>query len=302
MASRKPKTSDGQGIDDQIIGGIRAIMSPWLGTPPGELPVITRTKELERETANMMDQQFAGGMIGAGVKGNKALAKQAAINAAALGVGYGVGKAVGAVAGAYQTAKSTSLVNSKNIPLFHGGPSVLKGNTINPSFQTPSTKMLNQQAISSIPSRVETLAEKVRFMQNNLNVADSYASKNVAETLQGISKNQQSIKQIETWGAKAKKTNYFTAVDDPSNTYQQGGSIYVINPKKTDVQIGFGPSSEFQVAGKQRPIAKIPVVKTGAGEYDSNAVNKARQIAERLQKQNARKVILQETLKNLKRR
>jgi len=89
MATRKPK-----GIDDQIIGGIRSIMSPWLGSPPTELPQVTQFKALQRETANMLDQTLAGGMIGAGIKGPKALAKQAAVNAAALGTGYIAGKVV----------------------------------------------------------------------------------------------------------------------------------------------------------------------------------------------------------------
>lgn len=92
MAQRKPKTSDGEGIDDKIIGGIRQIMSPWLGTPPGEQPAVTQGKALARGAANMLDQNLAGGMIGAGVKGNKALAKQAGVNAAALGAGYVAGK------------------------------------------------------------------------------------------------------------------------------------------------------------------------------------------------------------------
>ena len=89
MASRKPK-----GIDDQIIGGIRQIMSPWLGTPPAQNNKVTQAQGLARGAANMLDQNLAGGMIGAGVRGPGALAKQAGVNAAALGVGYGVGKVV----------------------------------------------------------------------------------------------------------------------------------------------------------------------------------------------------------------
>ena len=85
MAARKPK-----GIADDIVGGIQDIVSPWLGTPPGEARQVTQGKALARGAAETLDQTFAGGMIGAGVKGDKALAKQAAINAAAMGVGYGV--------------------------------------------------------------------------------------------------------------------------------------------------------------------------------------------------------------------
>ena len=96
MAQRKPKTSEG--IDDKIIGGIRQIMSPWLGTPPAQNNKVTQAQGLARTAAQTLDQTLAGGMIGAGVKGNKALAKQAAVNAAALGVGYVAGKTVQKVA------------------------------------------------------------------------------------------------------------------------------------------------------------------------------------------------------------
>ena len=87
MAQRKPK-----GIDDQIIGGIRQIMSPWLGTPPAQNNKVTQAQGLARTAAQTLDQTFAGGMIGAGVQGNKALVKQAAVNVAALGAGYVAGK------------------------------------------------------------------------------------------------------------------------------------------------------------------------------------------------------------------
>ena len=89
MASRKPK-----GIVDDIYKGVTNIVSPWLGTPPGELPQVTEFKALNRQVAQTLDQTFAGGMIGAGVKGPKALVKQAGVNAVALGVGYIAGKAV----------------------------------------------------------------------------------------------------------------------------------------------------------------------------------------------------------------
>jgi hypothetical protein len=52
---------------------------------------------LARGAAETLDQTFAGGLVKAGVQGNKALAKQAAINAAALGTG---GKAAVTAAGA----------------------------------------------------------------------------------------------------------------------------------------------------------------------------------------------------------
>jgi len=95
MAKRKPS-----GIADDIVGGIRAIVSPWLGTPPGEARQVTQGKALARSAAETLDQVYAGGMIKAGAQGNKALAKQAGINAAALATGYVAGKAIQTAAGA----------------------------------------------------------------------------------------------------------------------------------------------------------------------------------------------------------
>ena len=89
MASRKPK-----GIADDIVGGVRKIVSPWLGTPPGQNRSVTQAQGLARQAAEGLDQAFTGGMIKAGTQGNKALVKQAAVNAAALGAGYVAGKAV----------------------------------------------------------------------------------------------------------------------------------------------------------------------------------------------------------------
>jgi hypothetical protein len=87
MAKSKPK-----GIADDIVGGVRNIVSPWLGAPAGQNRSVTQAQGLARAAAETLDQTFAGGMIGAGVKGNKALAKQAAVNVAALGTGYIAGK------------------------------------------------------------------------------------------------------------------------------------------------------------------------------------------------------------------
>ena len=98
MAVRKPK-----GIADDIVGGVRNIVSPWLGTPPGQNRSVTQAQGLARQAAEGLDQTFAGGMIKAGVQGNKALVKQAAVNVAALGVGYVAGKAIQTAAGAAAT-------------------------------------------------------------------------------------------------------------------------------------------------------------------------------------------------------
>jgi len=89
MASRKPK-----GIVDDIYKGVYNIVSPWLGAQPGEYPQVTQFKQVTRVAAETLDQTFAGGMIQAGTQGNKALVKQAGVNAAALATGYGASKVV----------------------------------------------------------------------------------------------------------------------------------------------------------------------------------------------------------------
>lgn len=122
MAKSKPK-----GIADDIVGGIRNIVSPWLGTPPGQYNKVTQAQGLARQAAETLDQTYAGGMIGAGVQGNKALAKQAAVNAAYAAGGYVAGKAVSKVAGAVaktgvpalianQLTKKTVVVHGSEVP------------------------------------------------------------------------------------------------------------------------------------------------------------------------------------------
>jgi hypothetical protein len=74
-------------------GFVQDIISPWLGTPPGQNSKVTQAQGLARGAAETLDQTFTGGLVKAGVQGNQALAKQAAVNAAALGTGYIAGKA-----------------------------------------------------------------------------------------------------------------------------------------------------------------------------------------------------------------
>ena len=111
MASRKPK-----GIADDIVGGVRNIVSPWLGTPPGELKQVTQFKQATRVAAEGLDQTLTGGMIKAGTQGNKALVQQAAVNAAALGVGYVAGKAAVTAAGAVAKTGVVPRIVNKFLP------------------------------------------------------------------------------------------------------------------------------------------------------------------------------------------
>jgi len=141
MAKSKSKSAP-KGIDDQIIGGIRAIMSPWLGTPPAQNKSVTQAQGLARSAAETLDQTYAGGMIGAGVKGNKALAQQAAINAAYAAGGYVAGKVFSKAAGAVVESglpnrlKNTLLNQSVVV---HGTGRPIVGNQIRPTAGSPGS-------------------------------------------------------------------------------------------------------------------------------------------------------------------
>jgi len=120
VAARKPK-----GIVDDIVGGIRNIVSPWLGAPPAQNKQVTQAQGLARAAAETLDQTFAGGLVKAGVQGNKALVKQAAVNAAALGAGYIAGKAAVTAAGAVaKTGVPQRLLNTltRQTVVLHGSP------------------------------------------------------------------------------------------------------------------------------------------------------------------------------------
>ena len=105
-----------RGIADDIVGGIRNIVSPWLGAPAGESKQVTQFKTATRVAAEGLDQTFTGGLVKAGTQGNKALAQQAGINAAALGTGYIAGKAVVTAAGAVVKSGVVPRIVNKFLP------------------------------------------------------------------------------------------------------------------------------------------------------------------------------------------
>jgi hypothetical protein len=143
MAQRKPKAQP-----TGIIDVVRDIVSPWLGTPPNPAlseklnNKVTQAQGLARSAAETLDQTFAGGMIGAGVKGNKALAQQAAVNVAALGTGYVAGKTMQTAAGAVVKSglpnrlKNTLLNQSVVV---HGTGRPIVGNQIRPTAGSPGS-------------------------------------------------------------------------------------------------------------------------------------------------------------------
>jgi len=100
-------------------------VSPWLGAPPGQHGSVTKAQKVARGVAEGLDQAVTGGMVKAGVRGDKALAKQAAVNAAALGAGYIAGKAIQTAAGAVaKTGVLARVVNkvTKQELYLHGSP------------------------------------------------------------------------------------------------------------------------------------------------------------------------------------
>ena len=120
MASRKSRSQP-----TGIIDVVKDIVSPWFGAPPGELKQVTQFKQATRVAAEGLDQTFTGGLVKAGVQGNKALAKQVAINAAALSTGYVAGKAIQTAAGAAaKTGVVPRIVNkvTKQELYLHGSP------------------------------------------------------------------------------------------------------------------------------------------------------------------------------------
>jgi len=229
-----------RGIQDDIVGGVRRIVSPWLGAPPSQPRQVTRAQGVARAAAEGLDQTFAGGMIKAGVQGNKALAKQAAINAAALGTGYIAGKAVqtaaGAVAKTGVPARVVNKVKGETV-LVHGSPiSGLK--KIEPRFPITSK--------TEVP-RVYGIRTDVPFTDISKSIVSKYA----------------------------KGTFYGPNPNPP----KQGGSIYIIKtPLKTTElsaeQLRYGVIATSSTS-KGRVVSEISNVSAKTKEQISVELDKA---------------------------
>lgn len=130
------------GIVDDIVKGIKDIASPWLPAAPGQNKSVTQAQGLARAAAETLDQTVTGGLVQAGTQGNKALAKQAAINAAALGAGYVAGKAIQTAANA--AAKTglpqrfvNTITNKKIVVHATGNP--VEGKYLRPAAGSPGS-------------------------------------------------------------------------------------------------------------------------------------------------------------------
>jgi len=106
-------------------GFVQDIISPWLSPQPGQNKSVTQAQGLARAAAETLDQTVTGGLVQAGTQGNKALAKQAAINAAAAATGAGVAKIAGKVLPVVVKSKigeTVSRLSGKDVVGVHVSP------------------------------------------------------------------------------------------------------------------------------------------------------------------------------------
>ena len=166
MARRKPSG---------IIDVVKDIVSPWLGAPPAQNRQVTQAQGLARAAAETLDQTFAGGLVKAGVQGNKALVKQAAVNAAALGAGYIAGKAAvtavqsgkAAVKGTYFGVHGSETRNLSSIsPLSNRTKDVT--NVTNNAAKAAGYNVPNVPVVYSYPAQPNRVA-------GNIETAGAYA-------------------------------------------------------------------------------------------------------------------------------
>jgi hypothetical protein len=266
---------------------------------------VVRGKEVVKTLVQQADL-VTGGYGRAAMAGPTELAKQAAINLAAGGVAYGAVKGAGrAVSRAYKTAKATA--TPSRMVLYHGGPAELKGGIIDPSFVRGdvasgqirgNTAALNRQSLENVPQRLAQLRQNAKFSEDQLKIPGSYASQNAAQTQKNIQNLRSSAAKLESWTNRAKQQNYFTAVGSADETYAHVGSIHVVSPRRKDVQTGLGPGGEYQVVGKQKPVASFP---TGGrpGAQSDEATRLAQAKGAALLKKLQRQAVIKQTAKNL---
>lgn len=248
-------------------------------------------------------------MAASGSSTPSALYKTAAVNLGAAAAGVVAAK-VGAkatqkVSNAYKTAKATA--TPSRMVLYHGGPAELKGGIIDPSFVQGNvasgqikgnTAALNRQQLENVPQRLAQLRQNAKFSEDQLKIPGSYASQNAAQTQRDIEKLRRSAADLENWTNRAKQQNYFTAVGSADETYTHVGSVHVVSPRRKDVQTGLGPGGEYQVVGKQKPVASFP---TGGrpGAQSDEAIRLAQAKGAALQKKLQRQAAIKQTAKNL---
>jgi hypothetical protein len=293
----------------------------WLGgRGPGTNPQVQAAMQATRAVGKVVDTATGGfgqalvsdaqRMAQSGSSTPSALYKTAAVNlgAAAAGVGAAkvAGKAASSVSRAYKTAKETAVPS--RMVLYHGGPAELKGGVIDPSFvrgSVASEKIsgnvaaLNQRSLDLVPQTQWQLEQNAKFLEDQLKIPGSFASQNAAKVQKDIDKLRRSSSDLGAWTNRAKQENYFTGVGSASDTYWHSGSVHVVSPRRADVQTGLGPGGEYQIVGKQKPVASFP---TGGrpGEQANEAMRLAQQAGDALQKKLKRQAVIKQTAKNLR--
>lgn len=311
MARKAPKNP---------ISDIVDTVGAWFGgRGPGTNPQVQAAMDATRAIGKVVDTATGGfgqavvsdaqRMAASGSSTPSALYKTAAVNLGAAAAGVGAAK-VGAkaaqkVSKAYKTAKATA--TPSRIVLYHGGPAELKGGIIDPSFVQGNvasgqikgnTAALNRQQLENVPQRLAQLRQNAKFSEDQLKIPGSYASQNAAQTQRDIEKLRRSAADLENWTNRAKQQNYFTAVGSADETYTHVGSVHVVSPRRKDVQTGLGPGGEYQVVGKQKPVASFP---TGGrpGAQSDEAIRLAQAKGAALQKKLQRQAAIKQTAKNL---
>ena len=303
------------------INDIMDTVGAWLGgRGPVTNPQVQAAMDATRAVGKVVDTATGGfgqallsdaqRMAMTGSSTPSALYKTAAVNTAAAAAGYGaaqvVGKAASQVSRAYKTAKETA--KSSRVVLYHGGPAELKGGVIDPSFvrgNTASNQMsgnvaaLNQQHLDMVPHTRFQFEQNAKLMEDQLKMPGSYAAQNAAETKAKIDKLRRSSADLGAWADKAQKGNYFTGVGSANDTYWHSGSVHVVNPRRADVQTGLGPGGEYQIVGRQTPVASFP---TGGipGKQADEAIRLAQQAGDALAKKQRRQAVIKQTAKNLR--
>ena len=251
MASRKPK-----GIADDIVGGIRDIVSPWLGTPPGEARQVTQGKALARGAAETLDQTFAGGMVKAGVQGNAALAKQAGVNAAALGAGYVAGKVVQKVVPVVKNRLQTV------VPILE--------NKLGKEIGVHLSNTDNLKNIKFSPDRVGIGSEHMDVEIGQTYKFAPYAGRHVGQRTGGVIHDS----PYDFAGTVAgENINMAVISEEPTKAF-----AYITKSRRGEIDDAYGFFSNARMVPKQKVTSKVTLPRVGVeedkivtrGETDAN--------------------------------
>ena len=236
MAARKPK-----GIVDDIVGGIRDIVSPWLGTPPGQNRQVTQAQGLARGAAETLDQVFAGGMIKAGTQGNAALAKQAAINAAALGVGYIAGKTMQQVVPVVRNRLQTV------VPILQ--------NKLGKEIGVHLSNTDNLKNIKFSPDRVGTGSQYVDVEIGQTYKFAPYAGRHVGQRTGGVIHDS----PYDFAGTIAgENINMAIKSEEPTKTF-----AYITKSRRGEIDDAYGFFSNARMVPKQKVLQKVVLPRVG---------------------------------------